>query len=181
MKNIRMTIVVRFPDKGYDLDNMMVMWNAFEFIYPRTINDIILPFDFDAWADTFERKDGYIYIKAISGTGEYFSDYSISKDYIEDIYKAGVDPESLDAEFMSKTIGIAEFGCDIYVNIPEKSNESEGTLLEPPYILDTIQKPIPSYPLDDIPEIVSIAFLGDSMVPLYVNKSVIEKYNNKYM
>ena len=82
---------------------------------------------------------------------------------------------------MSKTIGIAEFGCDIYVNIPEKSNESEGTLLEPPYILDTIQKPIPSYPLDDIPEIVSIAFLGDSMVPLYVNKSVIEKYNNKYM
>lgn len=153
MENIRMEIVTKFPDNNYDLNTMSCMWNAFEFKYHHNSEiDVVIPFDFDAWTNTFEKEGGYVYIKAISGTGEYFNDYSISKDYIPDILKAGVDPEMLSAIFMSMATEIVEFGCDVY----------EKTIL------------------DVVPEIVSIAFVGDTMVPFYVDNEVVKAFNNKH-
>lgn len=155
MKNIRMEIVTKFPDKNYDMDVMRCRFGPFEFKYhldPK--NDITIQFDFDAWSGTFEKQNGYIYTKITSGEGLCFNDHSISKDYILDILKTGLDPETIDASFMSMATEIVEFDCDIFTT-------AQTVLYE-------------------APEIVSIAFMDDSAIPLYVSGEVIEAFNNKH-
>lgn len=79
-------------------------------------NDITIQFDFDAWSGTFEKQNEYVYIKIASGEGLCFNDHSISKDYIPDILKTGLDPETIDASFMSMATEIVEFDYDIFYN-----------------------------------------------------------------
>lgn len=155
MKNIIMEIVVKFPDNNYDLNTMSCGFGPFEFKYHfNQENDITIPFDFDAWSGTFEKQNGYIYIKARNGEGLCFNDHSISKDYIPDIIKTGVDPETIDANFMSMTTEFVEFDYTIFTNT------------------ETV--------LDASPEIVNIAFVDDSAIPFYVDNEVIKAFNNKH-
>lgn len=157
MKTLRMGIVAKFKDNNYD--SVSCFWNRFEFVYHIDENKTIsIPFNFDKWSTKVVKKHGYIYIDSISSNDDMGS-YHISDNYIQEITNAGIDPDSLDSTFMS-------------------SNIESIKMIDYNIILDSkfsVKKFIPENPKLDL---ISISFIGDNQIPLYMSRDIINNYKS---
>lgn len=157
MKTLRMGIVAKFKDNNYD--SVSCFWNRFEFVYHTDENEtIIIPFNFDKWSTKVVKKHGYIYIDSVSSNDDVGS-YHISDNYIQEITNAGIDPDNLDSAFMS-------------------SNIESIKIIDYNIILDSkfsVKKFIPENPKLDL---ISISFIGDNQIPLYMSRDIINNYKS---
>lgn len=122
---------------------------GFEFV----VNGIAIPFDFDASGCTptngiYEYESGY---------GPFFNDFEISKDFHEQIRELGLNPDTISAQYLSKTSEIREF----YLNFEDENNAERDNGEDGLWI-----------------ELLNVCFIDRDTSETYpVRKSVLNAYN----
>lgn len=155
MINLKMVTKISILDKEYDLNSIQACIGGFQFRFGSKI----ISFDFDEWETSILLREDTIHILLSSGTG-YFANSGISEEYENDILRVGIDPNIIDANFMSRVDEIIDFGSPI---IAKKLDSSDNN-----YKL-----------IDDIPYIISMYFVDEYDHRYMVDAAVLGDYNRK--
>lgn len=157
MINLKMVTKISILNKGYDLNTIQACIGGFQFRFGSKI----IPFDFYfyGWETSILSREDIIHILLSSGTG-YFANSGICEEYEDDILRVGIDPNIIDARFMSSVDEIVDFGSSI---VAKKLDSSDNN-----YKL-----------IDDIPYIISMYFVDEYDHRYMVDEAVLGDYNRK--
>lgn len=155
MINLKMVTKISILNKGYDLNTIQACIGGFQFRFGSKI----IPFDFYVWETSILLREDIIHILLSSGTG-YFANSGIYEEYEDDILRVGIDPNIIDARFMSSVDEIVDFGSSIVAKKLESSDNN--------YKL-----------IDDIPYIISMYFVDEYDHRYMVDAAVLGEYNKK--
>lgn len=116
-----MDMIMRYQI-SFDSKNFKNELNYIDFGgYTFKINDMYVPFDFDAASYSVENKNGKAYVDFETGRGVAFDSYDIDECFDEEYELLGLSREDITAKFLSSVSEISEF----YINCEYKNDDNK--------------------------------------------------------